>query len=187
MSDRAEATAAGHRHTVQLDSALTVGCSISQTGQTTLTLAGELDAASADQAYRYVRDAIDTHGGPVMLDVAGLSFCDARGLAALVRMSRHAKQAGSFLHLVAPPPRLVKLMRIVGLDEELPVHREDRTAEVASVRPEPPSLSSSGHGDAWLEHPVWVQHPVWVRWVPRGAQAGSSAAVLHAMPCSRMS
>jgi anti-anti-sigma factor len=90
-----------------------------------------LDAASAEQAYRYVRDAIDTHGGPVMLDVAGLSFCDARGLYALVRVSRYADQAGSSLQLVAPSPRLVKLMRITGLDQELPVHREKRTGEVA--------------------------------------------------------
>lgn len=47
-------------------------------------LAGELDAASADQAHGYVRDAIDTHGGPAVPDVARLSFCDVRGLAALV-------------------------------------------------------------------------------------------------------
>jgi anti-sigma B factor antagonist len=77
-----------------------------------------------------VRDAFDTHGGPVTLDVAGLSFCDARGLDALVRMSKYAEQAGSSLQLVAPSPRLVKLMRITGMDQELPVHREKRTGEV---------------------------------------------------------
>ena len=61
-----------------------------------------------------MRDAIDAHGGAVLLDIAGLSFCDARGLGALVRMSRHARQAGSCLHLVAPPPLLVEISR--GLD-----------------------------------------------------------------------
>ena len=45
-------------------------------------------------------------------------------------MSRYAEQAGSSLQLVAPSPRLVKLMRITGLDQELPVHREKRTGEV---------------------------------------------------------
>jgi anti-anti-sigma factor len=133
MSDTADGAAAvqaGHRPAIPLGSVLTGTCSISQTGETALTLAGELDAASADQAYRYVRDAIDTHGGPVTLDVAGPSFCDARGLDALVRMSRYAEQAGSSLQLVAPSPRLVKLMRITGLDQELPVHREKRTGEV---------------------------------------------------------
>jgi anti-anti-sigma factor len=82
---------------------LTVSCSTGQPGDTTLTFAGELDAASADQAYRYVHDTIDDRGRPVMLDVAGLSFCDARGLGALLRMSSHARQAGSFLSLLTPP------------------------------------------------------------------------------------
>jgi anti-sigma B factor antagonist len=116
--------------TVRLADMLTLSCLISQTGQTTVTFAGELDTASADQAYEYVRDAIDAHGGPVLLDVAGLSFCDACGLGALVRMSRHAGQAGSSLHLVAPPPRLMKIIRITGLEDKLPVHRADQAGHV---------------------------------------------------------
>lgn len=128
MSNSADGTATGLKpDTIQLDSVLTVSCGIGQVGDTTLTFAGELDAASADQAYRYVRDTIDTRGGPVVLDVAGLSFCDARGLGALLRMSSHARQAGSSLHLLTPPPQLVRLMQITGLDEELPVHRGEWT------------------------------------------------------------
>lgn len=112
--------------TVRLAGLLTLSCSISQTGETKLTFAGELDAASADQAYGYVQDAIDTYGGPVLLDVARLSFCDARGLGALARMSRHAEQSGSSLHLVAPRPLLAKIIRITGLDGTLPVLHRDR-------------------------------------------------------------
>ena len=109
---------------------LTLSCRISQTGQATVTFVGELDTASADQACEYVRDAIDAHGGQVLLDMAGLSFCDARGLGALVRMSRHAGQAGSSLHLVAPPPRLMKIIGITGLEDKLPVHRGDQAGHV---------------------------------------------------------
>jgi anti-sigma B factor antagonist len=112
--------------TVRLAGMLTLSCLIRQTGQTTVTFAGELDTASADQAYEYVRDVIDAHGGQVLLDMAGLSFCDARGLGALARMSRHAQQAGSSLHLVAPLPRLMKIIRITGLEDTLPVHRADQ-------------------------------------------------------------
>ena len=79
---------------------------------------------------RSVRDVIDAHGGDVLLDVAGLSFCDACGLGALARMSRHARQAGSSLHLVAPPPLLVKIIRITGLQHTLPVHRGDRAGHM---------------------------------------------------------
>jgi anti-sigma B factor antagonist len=116
--------------TVRLADMLTLSCCISQTGQATVTFAGELDTASADQACEYVRDAIDALGGQVLLDMAGLSFCDARGLGALVRMSRHAGQAGSSLHLVAPPPRLMKIIRITGLEDKLPVHRGDQNGHV---------------------------------------------------------
>lgn len=112
--------------TIRLAGLLTLSCSITQSGETRLTFAGELDAASADQAYGYVRDAIDSYGGPVLLDVARLSFCDARGLGALVRMSRHAEQSGSSLHLVAPRPLLAKIIRITGLDGMLPAHHGDR-------------------------------------------------------------
>jgi anti-sigma B factor antagonist len=115
--------------TVRLAGMLTLSCLISPTGQTTVTFAGELDYASADQAYEYVRGAIDAHGGQILLDVAGLSFYDGRGLGALARMSRHAGQAGSSLHLVAPPPQLMKIIRITGLEDKLPVHREDQPGQ----------------------------------------------------------
>jgi anti-sigma B factor antagonist len=119
--------------TVRLAGMLTLSCLISQTGQATVTFAGELDAASADQACGYVRGVIDAHGGDVLLDVAGLGFCDACGLGALARMSRHAGQAGSSLHLVAPPPLLRKIIRITGLDEKLPVHRGDQAGHAQVV------------------------------------------------------
>ena len=115
---------------VRLADMLTLSCRISQTGQTTVIFAGELDTASADQACEYVRDAIDSQGGQVLLDLAGLSFCDARGLGALARMSRHAGQAGSSLHLVAPPPQLMKIIRITGLEDKLPLYRGDQTGHV---------------------------------------------------------
>jgi anti-sigma B factor antagonist len=126
-----EVTPAGQQQpgAVRLADMLTLSCLISQTGQITVTFAGELDTASADQAYEYVRGAIDAHGGQVLLDVAGLSFCDARGLGALVRMSRHAGQAGFSLQLVAPPARLRRIICITGLEDKLPVHREDQAGQ----------------------------------------------------------
>ena len=130
MSDSADGTATRLKpDAIQLDSVLTVSCSTGKAGDTTLTFAGELDAASADQAYRCVRDAIDTSGGRVILDVAGLSFCDARGLGALLRMNSHARRAGSSLYLLMPSPRLVRLIQITGLAETLLVHCGERTEE----------------------------------------------------------
>ena len=89
-------------------------------GRAVVTVHGELDAATADQAYDYVRQIIDGRGRYISLDLAGLSFCDARGLRALMRIAAHARAAGRELRLVAPRPSLLKIMRITGVDANFP-------------------------------------------------------------------
>ncbi len=86
------------------------------TGGAFVDLGGELDIASAEVAVGYVRDVIDRHHGPVIVDLTALAFCDARGLAALVRMAGYAEQMGCPFRLASPSPSLVKIMRITGLD-----------------------------------------------------------------------
>jgi anti-sigma B factor antagonist len=86
------------------------------TGEAVVDMDGELDIATAELAVRYVTQVIDRHRGPVIVDLAALGFCDARGLAALLRMAGHAKQAGCPFGLASPAPSLVKIMRITGLD-----------------------------------------------------------------------
>jgi anti-sigma B factor antagonist len=86
------------------------------TGETVVDFGGELDILSAEVAVSYVRDVIDRHQGPVTVNLTGLAFCDAKGLAALVRMARYAEQNGRPFRLASPRPSLVKIMRITGLD-----------------------------------------------------------------------
>lgn len=89
-------------------------------GRAVAAISGELDAATADQAKDYVRQVIDRSKGPVSLDLAGLSFCDARGLRTLVAMASYARAAGRRLKLVSPRPAIVKIMRITGVDANFP-------------------------------------------------------------------
>jgi anti-anti-sigma factor len=86
-------------------------------GEAVVDLGGELDILSAEVAVNYVRDVIDRHRGPVMVNLTALAFCDARGLAALVRMARYAEQNGCPFRLASPNASLVKIMRITGLDQ----------------------------------------------------------------------
>ncbi len=88
-------------------------------GEAVVGIGGELDIATAGLATRYVRQVIDGHGGPVTVDLAGLGFCDAGGLGALVRMAGYAERAGCVSRLASPRPSLVKIMRITGLDRRL--------------------------------------------------------------------
>ena len=92
-------------------------------GDQVISMAGELDIATAEQAYTYISEVIDDWGtdpAPVKVDVAGLTFCDASGLGVLARLARHARQAGRQLRLTSARPSLIKIMRITGLDRAFP-------------------------------------------------------------------
>ena len=89
-------------------------------GSQIISVTGELDIATAEQAYIYISDVIDAWPAPVSVDVSGVTFCDASGLGVLARTARHARQAGRQLRLVAARPSLLKIMRITGLDRAYP-------------------------------------------------------------------
>jgi anti-sigma B factor antagonist len=89
---------------------------ISLAGEAIVDLGGELDIVSAEVAVSYVRDIVDRHHGPVIVDLTALAFCDAQGLSALVRMAGYAEQMGCTFRLTSPSPSLIKIMRITGLD-----------------------------------------------------------------------
>jgi anti-anti-sigma factor len=80
----------------------------------------ELDLATADGlAERGC--AIAGRAGLLLLDLTSLSFCDARGLSALVRIANQADRAGCRFVLIAPQPPVAKVLRICRLDQRLPV------------------------------------------------------------------
>ena len=56
-----------------------------------------------------------------LLDLTGVSFCDARGLSAFVRIANQADAAGCGFGLIAPRPPVAKILRISGLDSRMPV------------------------------------------------------------------
>jgi anti-anti-sigma factor len=93
-----------------------LGHRTSPAGETVVDLGGDLDILSAELAVSYVRDVIDRHHGPVQVNLTALAFCDARGLSALVRMARYAKQKDCPFRLAAPSPSLIRIMRMTGLD-----------------------------------------------------------------------
>ena len=56
----------------------------------------------------------------LLLDLAGVSFCDARGLSALVTIANRVDTTGCRYGLIAPRPQLVKALQITSLDQRLP-------------------------------------------------------------------
>ncbi|MGD0702893.1 MAG: STAS domain-containing protein [Trebonia sp.] len=88
------------------------------TGEAAVEIGGELDMDTADKAFRYVKKIISRHRGPVAISLAGVTFCDAHGLRALVLMAKCAEQAGRPFRVTSPSPRVTKLMRVTGLDSK---------------------------------------------------------------------
>ncbi len=97
-----------------------LSCRTEEDGSQVVSVKGELDIATAEQAYLYVSGVIDDWPAPVGVDLSGVTFCDASGLGALARIARHAREAGRQLRLVSARPSLLKIMRITGLDGTFP-------------------------------------------------------------------
>jgi anti-sigma B factor antagonist len=86
----------------------------------TLSIAGELDALSAD-------DLIDAAAAfqagrfpQVVLDVAGIVFCDGAGLAAILAIWQQVTSAGGHLHLRRPCNQMGWLLRASECQDLLP-------------------------------------------------------------------
>jgi len=115
---------------------LELSCRTGPNGYQIVSVTGELDIATAEQAYSYISEVIDGRPAPVTVDLSGVSFCDASGLGALARIARHARETGRKLMLTSARPSLVKIMRITGLDRAFP--ELDPSAHAYSALPEHP-------------------------------------------------
>jgi anti-anti-sigma factor len=116
---RAAATAATAADGDCQDDLIQLGYQITADGHVVVAIGGDLDLATADRTVRYVSDIIDRHDGPVRADLSGLAFCDACGLGALIRIARHAEQAGRRLEFIKPSRSVARIMRITGVDDRL--------------------------------------------------------------------
>jgi anti-sigma B factor antagonist len=96
-----------------------LSCQISAGGRAVIALRGDLDLATVDRVVRYVTDMIDRHAGPASVDLHGVTFCDACGLGALIRVAAHAERTGRRLTMTRPSAALTKIMRITGVDHLL--------------------------------------------------------------------
>jgi len=99
---------------------LELSCRTGANGYQIVSVTGELDIATAEQAYSFISEIIDGRLAPVTVDLSGLTFCDASGLGVLARAARYARQKGRELMLASARPSLLKIMRITGLDGAFP-------------------------------------------------------------------
>lgn len=82
----------------------------------TLLLVGELDVATAVLGRRQLREALEMGRGPLVLDCSSVRFIDAAWLGVLVSTARYARQLGRKVSVAAPSPRVLRVLRLVGLE-----------------------------------------------------------------------
>jgi anti-sigma B factor antagonist len=106
---------------------LSVDLTTSDCGRVVVALRGELDVMDAE-AVAVVLTAAADRGNVVVVDLAGLTFIDASGMAALVRARQHACHMGRALVLAAPQRQVRRVLALTGQAGAFSVH-----ADVAEV------------------------------------------------------
>ncbi|MBA9003000.1 STAS domain-containing protein [Thermomonospora cellulosilytica] len=99
---------------------------------TVVALHGDLDLATTAVLRERLLAALRHSTRLLIIDLGGVSFCDAAGLGMLVGTQRRATALGVALRLVAPRPQVSGLLRITGLDRGLTVHPTLHDALAAS-------------------------------------------------------
>ena len=119
-------------------------------GQAVVMLSGELDVMDAATVAAAL-SAIAAGGSVVIVDLAGLRFLDASGLAALMLAREHARAAGGKLLLAAPQRQALLVLTAARLANVLPVHacvedaariaEQTRAAAPVTARPALPAVT----------------------------------------------
>ncbi|MDT4994059.1 MAG: anti-sigma factor antagonist [Actinoplanes sp.] len=82
-------------------------------------LAGEVDVLTVVQLSALVNDVLVEPPARIVLDMAGVTFCDSQGLGTLVVLSRKAQHARTVLALANVGDFLLRVLDITGLRSAL--------------------------------------------------------------------
>ncbi|WP_238018973.1 STAS domain-containing protein [Dactylosporangium sp. AC04546] len=83
--------------------------------ETVVSLSGEIDMSTVQRLAATVDEVLAEPPARVVLDMAGVTFCDSQGLGTLVVLSRKATLAQSYLVLVNVGAFLLRVLDITGL------------------------------------------------------------------------
>lgn len=75
---------------------------------------------------------LDAGATGLIVDLHSAGACDSACLDALMRVARRARGWGTWLRLVIPDPTVRKVVRLVALDEAMPVHASVTEAVAAA-------------------------------------------------------
>ncbi|MFI6144437.1 STAS domain-containing protein [Streptomyces sp. NPDC051109] len=93
-----------------------------------LEVTGDLDYASAPELRDLLTALTLRPGQRLVLDLSGLTFCDSSGITALISAHNRAHSADAELALAAVPTHTERILRVVGLDQIIPLYTDVEAA-----------------------------------------------------------
>jgi anti-sigma B factor antagonist len=89
----------------------------SQGDHTVVAVSGEIDLYTAPKLHAELAAAVTGEGGArVVVDMAGVEFCDSTGMNVLLAALRRARERGGELVLAGPRPAVRKILQVTGLE-----------------------------------------------------------------------
>lgn len=89
-------------------------------GVVRVCLSGEIDMATADDAERVLVETLERADlSEVIVDLAGVTFCDSSGIAVLDEQYARATARGVRLRIADAQPSVRRVLEIVGLFDAL--------------------------------------------------------------------
>jgi anti-anti-sigma factor len=110
--------------------------------RTIVRLRGALDVAATPALRERLIGLLHPGASLLVLDLSRVPSCDAAGLAVLIGTQRRARLLGIVMPLAAPSLPVAKLLRLTGLDRNLTICPDLRSA-LAMERHEPAKASPS--------------------------------------------
>jgi anti-sigma B factor antagonist len=87
-----------------------------------LTVRGELDVATAPRLRAGIAELTLAAGQLLVVDLAGVTFCDSSGISALIAARNVAEASDAKVALVAVPARLTRTFALTGLADFFPTY-----------------------------------------------------------------
>jgi anti-sigma B factor antagonist len=123
----------------------------SQGDHTVLEVAGEVDVYTGPTLRDRISDLLDSGSHDLVVDLGRVDFIDSTGLGVLVGALNRTRELGGTLQLVCSQERVLKLLRITGLDQvflvRASVHAALGDSSTSSGTPGPvpgPAAGSAG-------------------------------------------
>jgi anti-sigma B factor antagonist len=118
-------------------------------GFTVVAVSGDIGAARTPVLREQLLGLLRPGACWLVVDVSGVTFCDAGGVAVLVGVARRAGLMGGVLRLAGPAPLMSAVLRVTGLDSRF---------EIFAAVPEAVGAGRPGAGDAGV-FPAQVSLP----------------------------